>query len=93
MDNKRIADNSFKQGYLQKSDVLKHNLLWDKNIADLLVTNTDERTMELGATFSAKNASDMLNLRCEVREQLINYIQENHPYGLPKLRRIEVGKA
>ncbi|MFS4416447.1 mechanosensitive ion channel family protein [Maribacter sp. 2307ULW6-5] len=71
-------------------DVLKHDSLWDKNVAKLLVTHTNERTMELRATFSAKNASDVWNLRCTVREELIAYIKEFHADTLPKLRRMEV---
>ena len=67
-------------------DVLKNDPLWDKNVANLLVTNTDSSTMELRATFSAKNASDVWNLRCNVREELIGFIQENHSGCLPTIR-------
>ncbi len=70
--------------------ILNQNPLWDKNIVDLLVTNTDTRTMELRATFSAKNASDVWDLRCKIREQLIEFIQDKYPTYLPKLRRSDV---
>lgn len=73
-------------------EILKENPLWDKKKANLLVTNTDTRSMELRATFSAKNASDVWNMRCEIREQLIGFIQEKHPASLPKLRGMEVYK-
>jgi hypothetical protein len=63
----------------------KHKL-WDKKIAQLLVTNTDANSVELCATFSAKNVSDVWYLRCEMREQLIAFIQEQSPESLPKLR-------
>ncbi len=68
------------------SKVLTSNPLWDKNKADLLVTNIDDRAMELRATFSARNASDIWNLRCTVREQLMAFIQEKYPNALPKFR-------
>ncbi len=68
------------------SKVLTTNPLWDKDKADLLVTNIDDRAMELRATFSSKNASDIWNLRCTVREQLMEFIQEKHPDALPKFR-------
>ena len=74
-------------------DVLKNNPLWDKNVANLLVTNTDSKSMELRATFSAKNASDVWNLRCMVREQLMDYIQEFHKDALPKFRGTDVEYA
>ncbi len=69
--------------------LLNKNPLWDKKVADLLVTNSDARTMELRATFSGKNASDIWNLRCSIREELIEYIQKSHPDSLPKLRRMD----
>ena len=72
--------------------ILKTNILWDKNIGELLVTNSDQKAMELRATFSAKNASDVWTLRCKIREQLIQFIQEEHPEALPKLRQMEQSK-
>ncbi len=73
-------------------DILKDDLLWDKNVANLLVTNTDNRTMELRATFSAKNASDVWTLRCNVREKLISFIQEYHSGCLPTIRLADLNK-
>jgi len=43
--------------------------------------------MELRATFSARNASEVWNLRCEIREGLIGFIQEKYPTKLPKIRQ------
>ena len=50
------------------------------------VTNTTERTMEIRALMSALDASTAWSLRCEVREKLIDYIQQNYPDALPKIR-------
>jgi small-conductance mechanosensitive channel len=69
--------------------LLKDNPLWDNKVGELLVTNSDARTIELRATFSAKNATDVWNMRCEIREQLIGFIQENYPDSLPKLRKVD----
>ncbi|AWG23198.1 hypothetical protein FFWV33_17520 [Flavobacterium faecale] len=69
--------------------LLNDNLLWDKKIGELLVTKSDDRAMELRCTFSAKNASDVWTLRCQMREQLIGFIQENYPDSLPKLRQVD----
>jgi hypothetical protein len=35
---------------------------------------------------SAPDASTAWNLRCQVRERLIEYVQNNYPEGLPKVR-------
>jgi len=73
-------------------DILKEHPLWDKKTGELLVTNSNEKAIELRATFSAKNASDTWTMRCEIREQLIDFIQKKHPDSLPKLRQLETFK-
>jgi small-conductance mechanosensitive channel len=66
--------------------ILKDSELWDGNVWGLQVTNATERTMELRALISAPDASTAWNLRCEVREKLIAYIQQNYPGALSKFR-------
>ncbi|AKA34220.1 mechanosensitive ion channel family protein [Flagellimonas lutaonensis] len=70
-------------------DVLNADKRWDNNIADLEVTDTNNRTMQVRATFSVRNASDAWRLRCKVREVLVAFIKENYPGALPKLRRTD----
>jgi small-conductance mechanosensitive channel len=60
--------------------------LWDTKVWGLQVTNSTDRTMELRALMSAPDASNAWNLRCEVREKLIAFIQQNYPDALPKVR-------
>jgi hypothetical protein len=48
-----------------------------------------EGTVELRALVSAANASAAWDLRCEVREQLIAFLQREYPHALPR-RRAEV---
>jgi len=83
------VDYTFPVAELRKKflDVIAKNRLWDKQTAQLLVTNTDANSVEVRVTFSAKNANDVWDLRCEIREQLIAFIQEQFPESLPKLRR------
>jgi len=69
---------------LQK--ILKDSELWDGKVCVLQVTNTSEHAIELRALMSASDASTAWNLRCYVRERLIEFIQKNHPESLPKLR-------
>jgi hypothetical protein len=67
-------------------EILDQSELWDGKVRNLQVTNTTERTMELRALMSARDASAAWDLRCEVREKLIDYIQQNYPDDLPKVR-------
>lgn len=60
--------------------------LWDKRVANLQVTNATEKTMEIRALVSAENSSKTWELRCLVREKLIDFIQQNYPDKLPRLR-------
>jgi len=66
--------------------ILKDSDLWNGSVWGLQVTNTTERAVELRALMSASDASAAWNLRCEVREKLIAFIQNNYPDGLPKVR-------
>lgn len=66
--------------------ILENNKLWDGRVCVLQVTNATERTVELRALVSAADSSSAWELRCHVREKLIEFVQENYPDGLPKLR-------
>lgn len=68
--------------------ILKGSSLWDEKVWGLEVTNTTERAVELRALMSAQNSEDMWNLRCEVREKLIAFIQKTYPHVLPKIRAL-----
>jgi small-conductance mechanosensitive channel len=66
--------------------LLESNPLWDKRINILQVTNTSERTIEVRALMSAASSGNAFDLRCDVREGLINFVQENYPQCLPTTR-------
>jgi small-conductance mechanosensitive channel len=59
---------------------------WDGKVCVLQVTNATERSLELRALASAADASKAWNLRCEIRERLIEFVQKNYPASLPKVR-------
>jgi small-conductance mechanosensitive channel len=60
--------------------------LWNGQTAILQVVDTTERTMVLRAVVSADSAPNAWDLRCEVREQLLAWLQREHPEALPRLR-------
>ena len=66
--------------------IIESSPRWDKRFWNLQVTDTDEKAMQLRVLATAANASDAFDLRCEVRERFIAYIQKNHPQSLPRLR-------
>jgi small-conductance mechanosensitive channel len=66
--------------------IVENSKLWDGKVCVLQVTNATERTMELRALMSARDSSSAWELRCEVREKLIHFLQENYSDGLPRIR-------
>jgi small-conductance mechanosensitive channel len=66
--------------------ILKNSDSWDGQAWGLQVTDTTEHTIQLRALMSAADSPTAWNLRCEVREKLIGYLQENYPTALPKIR-------
>jgi small-conductance mechanosensitive channel len=66
--------------------LLKESHLWDGKVKGVHVTDCKERVIELRLLMSARNSGDTFDLRCHIREELIRYIQENHPNSLPKTR-------
>jgi small-conductance mechanosensitive channel len=66
--------------------IVENSPLWDGQVCLLQVTNATERTVELRALMSATESSNAWGLRCEVREKLIEFIRQNYPDGLPKVR-------
>lgn len=60
--------------------------LWDRKVNVIQVTDATDRTMELRALMSAKDAPTAWDLRVYARENLIKYIRENYPDSLPRTR-------
>jgi len=66
--------------------ICKSTPLWGGKVCVLQVTDACQTTMQLRALMDARNSSDAWDLRCLVREKLIDYIQRKHPNSLPKYR-------
>ncbi len=66
--------------------LLQADELWDGEVWGLQVTNATDRVVELRALMGARNSGDAWNLRCHVREQLIDFLQREYPHSLPRLR-------
>ncbi len=66
--------------------ILESSRLWDRKVNVLQVTDARERTLELRALASAADAGSAWDLRCEVREKLVAFVQQRFPGSLPRLR-------
>lgn len=68
--------------------ILEASPLWDRKVNVLQVTDAKERTLELRALASARDAGTAWDLRCEIREKLITFVQKNYPDSLPRSRAV-----
>ena len=50
------------------------------------VTDAKTNGMEVRVLVSASDASTAWDLRCELREKLIDFLQRNYPHCLPRVR-------
>lgn len=66
--------------------ICKSSPHWDGKVCGLLVTDSDQRAMQLRCLMSSSNAGANFDLRCLVREKLLSYLQEHHPEYLPHAR-------
>jgi len=60
--------------------------LWDRKVVNVQVTDFRESVMEIRILVSASSSSRQFDIRCEMREKLIAFIQQNYPSALPRLR-------
>ncbi len=66
--------------------ILSASRHWDGKVNVLQVTDAKEHTLEIRALASAADASRAWDLRCEIREQLIAFVQQRYADSLPRFR-------
>jgi len=60
-------------------EILKSSKHWDGDVCSVQVSDTTETAMQLRVLVSAHNAYDLWDLRCDVREKLIAWLQAHFP--------------
>jgi small-conductance mechanosensitive channel len=61
---------------------------WDRKVCGLQVTDTRQSTIEVRALVSSTDPGKAFDLRCDVREGLINFLVQNYPKSLPRQRNV-----
>jgi small-conductance mechanosensitive channel len=82
------VDYSFnvEEGRQALKAIIEKSPLWDKRFWNLQVSDATERTIQLRVLATSADSSKSWDLRCEIREEFIDFIQKNQPNSLPKLR-------
>jgi len=70
----------------QLEQVVRAQPLWDGRFFNLQVTELRPEAMEVRALMTAGDASKTFDLRCAVREAMMEFITRNMPEALPKHR-------
>lgn len=60
--------------------------LWDGQVCVTQVTETSEHTLQVRLLVSARNSGDAFDLRCIVRERMLDFLAREHPQSLPRTR-------
>lgn len=66
--------------------ILENDPNWDGQVNVLQVTNATEKTVEIRGLVSAIDSPTAWDLRVNVREKMIEFLQQNYPGSLPRSR-------
>lgn len=71
--------------------ICRQSPLWDGRVCVTQVTETSEQAIQVRLLVSARNSGDAFDLRCIVRERMVDFLMREHPGALPRLRA-EIGR-
>lgn len=76
-------------------EIARTSKLWDRRVVNVQVTDFRDSTMEVRILVSAGTSPKVFDLRCEVREKLVAFLQRDYPHALPRIRaeQFAPGKA
>ncbi|HUY83248.1 MAG TPA: mechanosensitive ion channel domain-containing protein [Steroidobacteraceae bacterium] len=66
--------------------IIVGNPLWDGRFWNLQVTDANDKSMQLRVLATSADSSKSWDLRCQIREQFIEFIRSAHPGSLPTVR-------
>lgn len=66
--------------------ILRGSELWDERVSVLQVTDAVNFVVRVRALVSAADAPTLFDLRCLVRERLVDWVRRTHPEALPRVR-------
>jgi small-conductance mechanosensitive channel len=66
-------------------EIVRASPHWDGDVAKLQVNDTKEASLELRVLASARSSSEVADLRAEIREKVIEFLQQEYPACLPPL--------
>ena len=68
-------------------ELIEGSPLWSGKVFAVQVTDAKQETIEVRVLMSANSGGGAFELRCEVREKLIDFLKRKHPEALPRRRQ------
>lgn len=65
---------------------------WDGRVCVAQITDTGTSQIQVRLLVSARNSGDLFDLRCAVRERMLDFLATHHPGSLPR-SRIEMSRG
>ncbi len=72
-------------------EIVKRSPLWDGRVQNCQVVDATASGVDIRVLVSAKNASELWDLRCFVREAIVAYLRDEQPDALPRRRLSTLG--
>ena len=73
--------------------IVSESALWDQRAFGVQVTDWKTDSVEIRILVSAAAAPKLFDLRCEVREKLLAYLQQRQPGAFPRIRNVVAGTS
>ncbi|HSN36066.1 MAG TPA: mechanosensitive ion channel domain-containing protein, partial [Arthrobacter sp.] len=73
--------------------VLAGTELWDERVGILQITDATAGFVRVRILVSAADSATLFDLRCLIREELVLFLQQEHPTALPRVRLETLGSA
>jgi len=74
------------EGRKALKEIIENHPKWDRRFWNLQVVEANEKAMQLRVLATAADSSIAWDLRCDIREKFIAFIQQRHPESLPRVR-------
>ncbi len=66
--------------------IVEESKLWDHRVFAFQVTDFKSNSVEVRILASAKTSPELFDLRCEIREKILSFLQDRYPSAFPQIK-------
>jgi small-conductance mechanosensitive channel len=66
--------------------IVESSKLWDQRVFAFQVTDFKSDSVEIRILASAETSPELFDLRCEIREKILSFLQDRYPSAFPRVR-------